>query len=222
MMNAAENQQAPTGNGEIVLNGVIEDLVARSDSGTKKYGTPLRVFNGRSAMMDLYQEILDAAMYVKQHLMEKTTAGMSLDEYQAAAQETAVYPGKGSGNLSYPILGLNGEAGEVAEKYKKIIRDCNGVLTDENKAAIIKELGDSLWYIQEIAFELGSTLEDVARTNIQKLSKRKAMGALSGSGDDRECIHEAILPDGKIVEMADPDATVSGESIEVIEPWREW
>ena len=67
---AAKNEPAPTGTGKKVIDEVVLDLNARSDMGEKKYGTPLRTFNGRNAMMDLYQELLDSVMYAKQVLME--------------------------------------------------------------------------------------------------------------------------------------------------------
>ena len=67
---AAKNEPAPTGTGKKVIDEVVLDLKSRSDMGEKKYGTPLRTFNGRNAMMDLYQELLDSVMYAKQVLME--------------------------------------------------------------------------------------------------------------------------------------------------------
>lgn len=109
---------------------------------------------------------------------------MKINEYQEQAKATAVYPAMGQ-NYSYPALGLVGEAGEVAEKVKKIIRDQDGVLTEENKIEIGKELGDVLWYIAIMADEMGLTLETVAEQNIQKLMSRKERGVLGGSGDNR-------------------------------------
>ena len=108
---------------------------------------------------------------------------MTLREYQKKAQETAQYPGKGL-NLTYPVLGLCGEAGEVADKVKKVMRDNNGSL-DGKRGCIAYELGDVLWYVTDLAVELGYSLEDVARMNIEKLSSRKARGVIGGSGDDR-------------------------------------
>lgn len=109
---------------------------------------------------------------------------MKLNEYQEKAQATAVYPAMGM-NYSYPALGLVGEAGEVAEKIKKVIRDQDGVLTDENKTEIAKELGDVLWYIAIMANEMGVTLQEVAEQNLEKLMSRKERGVLGGSGDNR-------------------------------------
>jgi NTP pyrophosphatase (non-canonical NTP hydrolase) len=109
---------------------------------------------------------------------------MNINEYQDKAKATAVYPAMGS-NYSYPALGLVGESGEVAEKIKKIIRDQDGVLTEENKVEIGKELGDVLWYIAIMADEMGLTLQQVAEDNLKKLESRKERGVLGGSGDNR-------------------------------------
>lgn len=86
--------------------------------------------------------------------------------------------------LAYVGNGL-GEAGEVQGKIKKIIRDSGGVITDEHRAAIAKELGDCLWYISQIASEFDIDLDQIAASNLEKLASRKARGKLQGSGDDR-------------------------------------
>jgi NTP pyrophosphatase (non-canonical NTP hydrolase) len=109
---------------------------------------------------------------------------MNFAEYQKEAIKTAVYPNKGS-NITYPVLGLNGEAGEIAEKVKKIIRDKNGFVDDKIRGAIKKELGDVLWYVAALCDELGLDMNDVAVTNIKKLKDRQLRDALHGSGDDR-------------------------------------
>lgn len=105
-------------------------------------------------------------------------------EYEEKAHKTALYPNRGA-NLYYPALGLAGESGEVAEKVKKMIRDDNGTLTDIRRGEIGKELGDVLWYVAAICHELGISMEDVARNNIEKLSSRAQRGALHGEGDNR-------------------------------------
>lgn len=105
-------------------------------------------------------------------------------DYQRDSRATAVYPDAGD-NLLYPTLGLCGEAGEVAEKVKKMVRDDAGVLSDDRRAAIAKELGDVLWYAAQIATEAGLELEDIAAANLAKLRSRQERGVLTGSGDDR-------------------------------------
>ena len=109
---------------------------------------------------------------------------MTPNEYQAAALSTAVYPNRGD-NFVYPALGLMGEAGEVSEKLKKVIRDEGGVLTDTTRYAVAKELGDVCWYVAVLAAELDYDLEEVMQINIDKLNSRKERGVLSGSGDNR-------------------------------------
>ena len=109
---------------------------------------------------------------------------MDFKTYQNKARETAIYPNLGS-NCTYPILGLVGEAGEVAEKLKKVIRDKNGEFDDESKLAIKRELGDVLWYLSNICNEFDFSLNDVADENLDKLKKRSKQGKISGSGDNR-------------------------------------
>lgn len=96
---------------------------------------------------------------------------LSFEEYQEAARATALYP-KRLNNLEYPTLGLAGEAGEVANVVKKIQRDFGGEITDETRAKLKDELGDVLWYICACADELGLTLEEIARFNVEKLAAR--------------------------------------------------
>ena len=109
---------------------------------------------------------------------------MDLNEYQCKARETALYPNVGK-NPIYPTLGLSGEAGEVADKVKKVLRDNNGLFDDESKEAIKLELGDVLWYISQLSSELGFDLDSIALSNLNKLSDRKSRGKISGSGDGR-------------------------------------
>lgn len=108
---------------------------------------------------------------------------MTLNEYQEAASETAVYPEAGQRSdlaLAYCALGL-GEVGEVQGKIKKILRGDTSV----NNRDIISELGDVLWYVSAMAREIGETLESVAECNLHKLSDRQSRGVLKGSGDNR-------------------------------------
>ena len=108
---------------------------------------------------------------------------LKLREYQDKAVKTAIY-GEGS-KINYPILGLVGEAGELANKYKKVLRDDNGILHPDKRAALADELGDVLWYVAALARDLGVSLDDVAKKNLDKLYDRKARGVISGSGDNR-------------------------------------
>ncbi|MEP0843259.1 MAG: nucleoside triphosphate pyrophosphohydrolase family protein [Phycisphaerae bacterium] len=109
---------------------------------------------------------------------------MTFDEYQQAARRTAQYPDAGR-NLYYPTLGLAGEAGEVAEKVKKLMRDAGGELTSERRDALKKELGDVLWYVAALCSELDLEMGEVAVLNIEKLQDRKDRGRLHGDGDNR-------------------------------------
>ena len=109
---------------------------------------------------------------------------MELNDYQRESRQTALYPDVGS-NAIYPTLGLVGEAGEVADKVKKILRDKKGVFDKDSKDEIKLELGDVLWYISQLSSELGYELEEIANSNLQKLKDRKARGQIGGSGDTR-------------------------------------
>ena len=109
---------------------------------------------------------------------------MDFNTYQKNARLTAQYPNLGS-NYIYPTLGLVGEAGEVAEKVKKVIRDKKGIFDDESKKGLKKELGDVLWYVSNICTEFNFSLDDIALQNLEKLKLRAAKGKISGSGDDR-------------------------------------
>lgn len=109
---------------------------------------------------------------------------MNFEEYQQESRKTAQYPQLGE-NFIYPTLGLAGEAGEVAEKIKKVIRDKGGVIDAETKEMIKKELGDVLWYVSQLATELGLSLDEVAQHNIEKLLSRLERGKIGGEGDTR-------------------------------------
>lgn len=113
---------------------------------------------------------------------------MDFNEYQKRASEFDLY--EKTDDLKSPaflekVLGLVGEAGETADKIKKLLRDQDGQASSEDKAAIKKELGDVLWYIANVARYLDVDLDDVATTNLEKLSSRKTRQKLHGSGDDR-------------------------------------
>jgi len=107
----------------------------------------------------------------------------TFDEYQEAAASTAIYPE--NAKVIYPALGLTSEAGEVAGKVKKIIRDCDGVIESDKTGEIAKEIGDVLWYVAALATDLQLNLDDIARDNIAKLASRQERGTLQGDGDNR-------------------------------------
>ena len=108
---------------------------------------------------------------------------MRFSEYQRFSRRTAEYPREAW--LFYPALGLAGEAGEVAEHAKKAIRDDAGIITGERRDALAKELGDVLWYVAQLASELGLDLDTIAGENLEKLFSRQSRGVLSGNGDNR-------------------------------------
>ena len=106
---------------------------------------------------------------------------MNINTYQQEAAKTAIYSNK----LIYPTLGLAGEAGEIANKVKKILRDNSGELEEDDRQNLISELGDVLWYVAALATDLKTELSEVANKNIEKLNSRKNRGVIGGSGDNR-------------------------------------
>lgn len=117
---------------------------------------------------------------------------MLLNDYQKCALETAVY--QKEYKIIYPALGMNGEAGEVADKVKKVLRDSEVILRDGTGAIILpdakreelaKEVGDVLWYVATMAYDLGYSLEEIAEMNYAKLKSRQQRNQLSGDGDNR-------------------------------------
>ena len=109
---------------------------------------------------------------------------MDLNSYQMKACETACYPNIGE-NPIYPTLGLTGEAGEVSDKVKKVLRDNDGIFDKDVSNSIMLELGDVLWYVSQLSSELGFELEYVANENLKKLDGRSLRGRISGEGDTR-------------------------------------
>ena len=108
---------------------------------------------------------------------------LQFNEYCKAAATTDRYP-----NECKPwvyALGLTGEAGELADKIKKVYRDKCGVFKQEEREAIAKELGDVLWYLTRLGATLGFSLEQIAEMNIEKLADRAKRGKIGGSGDER-------------------------------------
>lgn len=122
---------------------------------------------------------------------------LTINEYQQRAHEFAFYKSPSFVELHgsvvhqnectyvYPVFGLTEEAGEVAGKFAKIIRDKNGIINTEDEKAIEKELGDVCWMLAEICTVMGLTLEDVMQHNLDKLTDRKNRNVLTGSGDNR-------------------------------------
>ena len=138
------------------------------------YGETLEVFEPID-----YKHIatIDPAKYIENRYRK------TLNEYQEQAEQFAIYPE--NHQIIYPTLGLTGEAGEVADKIKKIMRDNGGIYTSENRLEIAKELGDVLWYVAILGRDIGYSLEEIADLNIEKLTSRKERNKLSGSGDNR-------------------------------------
>jgi NTP pyrophosphatase (non-canonical NTP hydrolase) len=108
---------------------------------------------------------------------------MTLHEYQTKALSTAIYPL--DNQRTYLSLALCEEAGEVAGKIKKVMRDCGGTFAAKDNLAIAHELGDVLWYLANLANATGYSLEEVARLNIEKIEHRVQNNTLHGSGDER-------------------------------------
>jgi NTP pyrophosphatase (non-canonical NTP hydrolase) len=122
----------------------------------------------------------EAEKFMEQRNMSSITA----TEYQKRAAETAIFPKTKA--LEYLTLGLTGEAGEIANKVKKLIRDGADVEGYNDKLnQIANELGDVLWYCAMLANELDANLGKVMESNLDKLSDRKSRGVIGGSGDNR-------------------------------------
>ena len=120
----------------------------------------------------------------KEWMKEKLMYGITAKAYQISACETAIFPKEKA--TEYLTLGLTGEAGEIANKVKKFIRD--GAPPDEYESKRIEigyEIGDVMWYCAVLAEEMGMDLGHIMENNLRKLADRKARGTLSGSGDNR-------------------------------------
>jgi NTP pyrophosphatase (non-canonical NTP hydrolase) len=110
---------------------------------------------------------------------------MTFDEYQKKALTTSITYDDPQMDKTIWVLGITGEAGEVAEKWKKIVAYREGVVTEEDKIELSKELGDVLWYMSVFADRLGLSFDDIAKQNIEKLASRQARGTIKGTGDNR-------------------------------------
>jgi len=189
---------------ENVFN-VVCQYAERAQRGFKKYGTTTERTDIDLVgwLQHLQEELMDATVYIeriKHELKSKPNNGtgmqentqakstnnsVSLNEYLdfTLTHQTAIYPEAGTGSnleLYYLSLGLVSEAGEVAGKVKKLIRD--GKLDVGNLAY---ELGDCFWYLVRLCDAIGYSTEDVTTININKLLKRKENGTIQGSGDHR-------------------------------------
>ena len=109
---------------------------------------------------------------------------LSFDQYQEAAHKTTRGHDKPN-EIFHLVLGLVGETGEIAEKFKKLVRDKESDLAKLDKNDIAKELGDVLWYLAILSDFLGVSLDKVASNNIEKLADRQSRGVIGGSGDSR-------------------------------------
>ncbi len=108
---------------------------------------------------------------------------MNFDEYQEMARSTAIYPDQAQ--VIYPALGIAGESGEIAELVKKAIRDEDGFINPDRRIKLRMEIGDVLWYLANLATDLGWSLDGIAIDNIAKLKSRQERDVLHGDGDER-------------------------------------
>ena len=184
---------------------VVAQYAYRAQKGFDKYGTTTERndIDLVGWLQHLQEELMDATIYIQrikyelnnqsnsgaemqeesQQTQQSTNNNMQLSEYLELTHKTAIYPEAGTGSnleLYYLSLGLVSEAGEVAGKVKKLIRD--GKLDIGNLAY---ELGDCFWYLVRLCDAIGYSPEDITTININKLLKRKENGTISGSGDNR-------------------------------------
>ncbi len=113
---------------------------------------------------------------------------MKFDDYQMRAKKYDQFDDTNDPKevgLIEKVLGLPGEAGEVADKFKKVLRDKDGKITSFELEEIKKELGDVLWYVAAISRDLGISLSEIAECNLEKLESRYQRGKIGGSGDNR-------------------------------------
>ncbi len=104
---------------------------------------------------------------------------LKFKDYQQFVEEMSFYPRAGY-NINYTVVGLSGEAGEVSNRWKKVLRDSGGVLTTEAIVDLHMELGDALWYIAACAREMGTTLQEIARLNVAHLTQRRKESKRTG------------------------------------------
>lgn len=126
-------------------------------------------------------------------------ADLNLEEYARMTQKAAIYRDEVDDlvaeasdesiakmlKIFYATTGLAGEAGEIANKVKKILRDNRGVVSEDTRTKLLGELGDVAWYLVALTEELGFTIEEVLAFNYEQIRSRQARGTLTGDGDDR-------------------------------------
>ena len=110
---------------------------------------------------------------------------MTFDDYQKQALTTAVHHPNPELDKTIFAMTIAGEAGEVIEKWKKIVAYREGVVTEADLEELSKELGDVLWYVAVFAHELGLSLDDIVQKNVDKLKSRQARDTIKGAGDNR-------------------------------------
>ena len=110
---------------------------------------------------------------------------MTFDEYQKLALKTAVNNYEPLMEKTIWAMGVAGEAGEVVEKWKKIVAYKDGKVSDDDLNELAKELGDVVWYIAVMADSLGLSFDDVMQRNVRKLADRDKRHVIKGVGDNR-------------------------------------
>jgi NTP pyrophosphatase (non-canonical NTP hydrolase) len=110
---------------------------------------------------------------------------MTFEEYQKQAITTLIAHPDPLMDKTIMVLGIAGEASEIAEKWKKLVAYREGKITEDDIRELSKEIGDVLWYLTVFADMLGVSMDQIATTNVQKLASRKARGVQKGSGDNR-------------------------------------
>ena len=110
---------------------------------------------------------------------------MNLNEYQKEALVTAIFSGDEFKDLAHWVFGITGESGEIAEKIKKIIRDKDAKVSQDDKEELVKEMGDVLWYLAVLSEHLGYKFDEIGARNIKKLRDRQKRDKIGGKGDNR-------------------------------------
>jgi len=110
---------------------------------------------------------------------------MTFDDYQRKALKTAIKHPDDLMDKTIWVMGVAGEAGEVVEKWKKIVAYKEGKITEDDRAELAKELGDVVWYIAVLAHSLGLSFDQIMQTNLSKLASRQTRDTIKGQGDNR-------------------------------------